>query len=67
MPGTDDIISKPGLPCGRPKARLFIYVWQAVTTTTLDTRQQQQQIGHVNEYPTMHHFRIPRHTQSMIA
>ena len=25
------------------------------------------QIGHVNEYPTMHCFGIPRHTQSMIA
>ena len=24
-------------------------------------------IGHVNEYPTMHYFRIPRHTQSMIT
>ena len=24
-------------------------------------------IGHVNEYPTMHHFGIPRHSQSMIA
>ena len=24
-------------------------------------------IGHVNEYPTMHYFGIPRHTQSMIA
>ena len=24
-------------------------------------------IGYVNEYPTMHYFRIPRHTQSMIA
>ena len=23
--------------------------------------------GHVNEYPTMHYFGIPRHTQSMIA
>ena len=22
---------------------------------------------HGNEYPTMHHFGIPRHTQSMIA
>ena len=25
------------------------------------------QIGHVNEYPTMHYFGIPRHTQSMIT
>ena len=24
-------------------------------------------IGHVNEYPTMHYFGIPRHTPSMIA
>ena len=24
-------------------------------------------IGHVNEYPTMHYFGNPRHTQSMIA
>ena len=24
------------------------------------------QIGRVNVYPTMHYFRIPRHTQSMI-
>ena len=24
-------------------------------------------IGHVKEYPTMHCFEIPRHTQSMIA
>ena len=24
-------------------------------------------IGHVNEYPTMHYFRVPRHTRSMIA
>ena len=24
-------------------------------------------IGNVNEYPTMHHFGIPRHTQSIIA
>ena len=24
-------------------------------------------IGHVNEYPAMHHFGIPRHTQSMTA
>ena len=24
-------------------------------------------IGHVNEYPTMHYFGIPRHCQSMIA
>ena len=24
-------------------------------------------IGHVNEYPTMHYFGIPRHTQSMMA
>ena len=24
-------------------------------------------IGHVNEYPTMHYFGIPGHTQSMIA
>ena len=24
-------------------------------------------IGHVNKYPTMHSFGIPRHTQSMIA
>ena len=24
-------------------------------------------IGHVNEYPTMHYFGVPRHTQSMIA
>ena len=24
-------------------------------------------IRHVNEYPTMHHFGNPRHTQSMIA
>ena len=24
-------------------------------------------IGHVNEYPTMFYFRIPTHTQSMIA
>ena len=23
--------------------------------------------GHVNEYPTMHYFIFPRHTQSMIA
>ena len=26
-----------------------------------------QTIGHVNEYPTMHYFGNPRHTQSMIA
>ena len=26
-----------------------------------------QSIGHVNEFPTMHYFGIPRHTQSMIA
>ena len=25
------------------------------------------QIGHVNEYPTMHDFRNPRHRQSLIA
>ena len=25
------------------------------------------QIGHVNEYPTMHYFRNPRHRQSLIA
>ena len=24
-------------------------------------------MGHVNEYPTMHYFGIPGHTQSMIA
>ena len=24
-------------------------------------------MGHVNEYPTMHHFGIPGHTQSMVA
>ena len=24
-------------------------------------------IGNVNEYPTMHYFGIPRHTQSMMA
>ena len=24
-------------------------------------------VGHVNEYPTMHYFGNPRHTQSMIA
>ena len=24
-------------------------------------------IGHVNKYPAMHYFRIPRHTHSMIA
>ena len=24
-------------------------------------------IEHVNEYPTIHYFRNPRHTQSMIA
>ena len=24
-------------------------------------------IVHVNEYPTMHYFVLPRHTQSMIA
>ena len=24
-------------------------------------------IGHVNKYPTIHHFGNPRHTQSMIA
>ena len=24
-------------------------------------------IGHVNEYPTMHYFGNPGHTQSMIA
>ena len=24
-------------------------------------------MGHVKEYPTMHHFGIPRHTQLMIA
>ena len=24
-------------------------------------------IGHVNEYPTMHYFGFPRHTSSMIA
>ena len=24
-------------------------------------------IGHINAYPTMHHFGIPRHTHSMIA
>ena len=24
-------------------------------------------IGHVNEYPTMHYFGNPRHTQSMMA
>ena len=24
-------------------------------------------IGHVSEYPTMHYFGNPRHTQSMIA
>ena len=24
-------------------------------------------IGHVNEYPSMHYFGIPRHTQSIIA
>ena len=24
-------------------------------------------IGHVNEYPIVHHFGFPRHTQSMIA
>ena len=24
-------------------------------------------IGHVNEYPTMHYFGIPRDTQSMVA
>ena len=25
------------------------------------------QIGHVNEYPTMHDFGNPRHAQSMLA
>ena len=25
------------------------------------------EIGHVNEYPTMHYFEIPRDTQSMVA
>ena len=24
-------------------------------------------LGHVNEYPTIHYFTIPRHTQSIIA
>ena len=24
-------------------------------------------IGHINEYPTMHYFGNPRHTDSMIA
>ena len=28
---------------------------------------QSQIIGRVNEYPTMHYFGLPRHTQSMIA
>ena len=26
-----------------------------------------RKIGHVHEYPTMHHFGNPRHIQSMIA
>ena len=25
------------------------------------------QIGHVNEYPTMHYFGLPSHTRSIIA
>ena len=31
------------------------------------TTQPDKLIGYVNEYPTMHYFGLPRHTQSMIA
>ena len=33
----------------------------------LDKDRYSISIGHVNEYPTIHHFGNPRHTQSMVA
>ena len=33
----------------------------------INTHAGAHTIGHVNDYPTIHHLRIPRHTQSMIA
>ena len=32
-----------------------------------DIRIRNPTLGHVNEYPTMHNFGIPRDTQSMVA
>ena len=36
-------------------------------TTSDVTTQRRTPMGHVKEYPTMHHFRIPIRTQSMTA
>ena len=41
--------------------------WSAKNNTNDCHKQCGGIIGHVNEYPTMHYFGIPRHTQSMIA
>ena len=46
--------------------------WQAKRVLPLnrilcDKKWKKKRIGHVNEYPTMHHFGISRYTQSMVA
>ena len=40
---------------------------RTINALTLHLHQHIFQIGHVNEYPTMHYFGNSRHTQSMIA
>ena len=44
----------------------FQYVYVS-TVMSLATAQRSEEIGHVNEYPTMHYFGNPKHTQLMIA
>ena len=56
--------SKPYKLCApyhvKRKARLCVPMWRLVSINNIA-------IGHVNEYPTMHYFENPRHTQPMIC
>ena len=63
----------PELELGSPLHLLLIsaaygcklYEWSLTEKKRL--YHQSIVIGHVNEYPTMHYFGNPRHTQSMVA
>ena len=48
---------------------LPVEVFQLKKLQNLDASHNEVRvvIGHVNEYPTMHYFGIPRHTHSMTA
>ena len=54
----------------RPRERRYD-IYRSLSTKTINVstinRHKRISIGHVYEYPVMHYFENPRHTQSMIA